>query len=83
MNRDRGDASTALRVRDWDDVRVLIAALDAFATDAAAQAHEEARWQDADVPQAHVGILRDWASRARRLCEQAEHALMSSSAEDE
>jgi hypothetical protein len=56
-------------------VRVLIAALDSFARESERQASDEAGWPEDDVPDAHVVLLRDWAARARAMCDQAEQTL--------
>jgi hypothetical protein len=73
--------AASVEVSDLDDVRVLIAALDAFARDAEAQARDEAGWPEQDVPEAHVGVLREWADRARTLCARAEGVLERSADE--
>jgi hypothetical protein len=67
--------AASIELLDQDDARVLIAALDAFARDAADQARDEAGWPEDDVPDPHVAMLRDWAARARALCAHAERAL--------
>jgi hypothetical protein len=75
VETDARTPAARVEVHDLDDVRVLIAALDAFANDADAQARDEAGWPEDDVPDAHVGMLRAWAARARTLCARAERAL--------
>lgn len=70
-----GEPAPGLRFTDPEDLRVLVAALHAFSHDVDQQASDEAGWRECDVPAAHVALLREWAARAGRLCEQAEQAL--------